>query len=268
MQNLNDLNKLQQMQKMQQMQTVQQIPNTEGEGKPAPSKYNKFVNFVWLFFFIPFLIFAAYIMISDNNKTKKQIQVNVEAIMNSPKMQSYRAKEARRQRELAKKRRLKQLGIDGISKPMQKNDLLNQQIRKQEIAEEEEKIESQRPQGVDYTSELATYNARLKEVRAEEARLVAEAQAAARAQAEARAQAAREQAEQLRLEREQQAQEQRFLAQEQARQKAEEQARLAQEKAEKERAAKIKAAQEKAAQAAKLKAQVEALKTQRNTLNK
>ena len=143
---------------------------------------------------------------------------------------------------------LKELGIEGVTKPVEKNDLLNKQLKKQEIAEQEEKIERQRPQGIDYTSELAAYNAKLREVQAEEARL--------RAQAEA---ANRERQQQLLQERQMQAEEERRIAAEQAAAKAQ----AAREKAEQERAAKAKAAQEKAA---KLKAQVEALKTERKTL--
>ena len=251
MQSLNDINKV---------QTVQQVPNQEGAGKPAPSRYNKFVNFVWILFFLPLIIIISYLVISDSIKTKKQVQANVDAVMNSPKMQEYRAKEARRQREVEKQRRLRELGIDGISKPTEKNDLLNQQLRKQRLAQQEELREG--VQGVDYTSELATYNARLKEVQAQEARLRAEAAAAAQEKARA-------QAEQLRLEQERERQSLNSqYVQQQAQREAENKARLAQERAEKERAAKIKAAQEKAAQAAKLKAQLEALKTQKNTLRK
>ena len=245
MQNLNDLNKLQQDKKMQ---TLEQIQNQEGASESAPSRFDKFVSISWFIILVLFFVILSYMVMRDNTKTQNLIKANVEEALNSPKMQVYRAKEARRQRELAKQRRLRQLGIDGITKPTQKDDLLNQQIRKQEAAEEEEKIERQRPQGVDYTSELAAYNARLKEVRAEEARLRAQAEAAAR--------------ERERLEMERLAEEMLINSQ----QSAEAKAKAAQEKAEKERAAKIKEAQEKAAYAAKLKAQIEARKTQRNTL--
>lgn len=260
MQNLNDLNKLQQMQKMQ----IQTVPNLESAGKPAPSKFKRFASIIWFIISIFLVVFACYTVISDNSKTTKQINANAEAILNTPEMQKYRTQEARRQREIAKQRRLRQLGIDGVTQNVEKDDLLNQQIKKQEIAEEE-RLESQKTQDIDYRAQLAAYNARLKEVQAEEARLRAEAEAIARAEAAAKAKAAREQAEQLRVEQEQ-VEEQKIQEEEQARQKAEEMARLAQEKAEKERAAKIKIAQEKAAYAAKLKAQVEARKTQKKTL--
>ena len=173
MQNLNDLNKLQEMQKMQ----MEQVPNQEAANNPAPSKFSRFSGIVWLVVLLLILIYAGYSIISDDIKTKRQIKANLEAAMNSPKMQAQRAQEAKRQRELAKQRRLRQLGIDGVSKPEQKNDLLNQQLRRQEIAEQKEKELSQKPQEVDYQSELAAYNARLQEVKQEEARLRAEAEA-------------------------------------------------------------------------------------------
>ncbi len=271
MQNLNDINKLQQMQKMQAIQT---IPNLESTTQHEPSKFRKFASIVWFFIFVSIIGYASYTIITDNIKTKKQINANAEAALNTPKMQEYRAKQARRQREIAKQKRLRELGIDGISKTLEKDDLLSQQLKKQEIAEEEEKVETPKQEDIDYDAQLAAYNARLKEVQAEEARLRAEAAAAARAEAIAREQAAaREKAEQLRLEQEQQAEEQKLLeeeqriqAEEQDRQEAEERARLAAEKAEQERLAKIKAAQDKAAYAAKLKAKVEARKTQIKTL--
>ena len=76
--------------------------------------------------------------------------------------------EARRQREIAKQKRLKELGIKGISKPTQKNDLLNEQLRKQQIAEQQERLNNN-PR-TDYEAELAAYRAHLREVKAQEAR--------------------------------------------------------------------------------------------------
>jgi len=181
MQNLNDLNKV------QQAQTVQEIPNQESAGKPAPSKFGKIMGIVWFFASLIILIFVISIIVKDNSRTRKQIEAGAEAALNSPKIQAQLAQEAKRQREFAKQRRLKQLGIDGISEPTQKNDLLNQQLKRQEIAEEQEKAESQKPQEIDYRSELAAYNARLKEVKEQEERLRAEAAAAAQAQAQAQA---------------------------------------------------------------------------------
>lgn len=167
MQNLNDLNKMQQVQKEQ---VLQQVQNLESAGQPAPSKFSRFANIVWFMIFISFIVVISYIVISDNIKTKKQIKANAEAALNTPKIQEYRAKEARRQRDLAKQRRLRKLGIDGVTEPAQKNDLLNEQLRKKELAEQQERLASQVPEGVDYTSELAAYNARLKEVKAQKAR--------------------------------------------------------------------------------------------------
>lgn len=238
MQNFNDLNKLQQMQKMQ---TVEQVQNQGGAVPPAPSKFNKFATVVWVIVLMSILVYLGYTIMRDNTKTKKQIDKNLEISLNSPEMQEYRAKTARRQREVAKQRRLRQLGIEGVTEPVEKDDLLNKQLKKQKIAEREEQIERQKPEGVDYTSELAAYNARLKEVQAEEARLRAEAEAVAKKRAE-----------QLR-------EQQRIITAENAEAKAQ----AAKEKAEQERIAKAKAAQEKAA---RLKAQVEALKTERKTL--
>ena len=168
MQNLNDLNKMQKMQN-------EQVQNLE-DVKRAPSKFNKFVSIAVIAMLL-FLIFGMiFIIVSDNIKTKKQLKANSEALLNSPKMQAQRIQEARRQREFEKRKRLKQLGIDGISKPTQKNDLLNQQLNRQKLAEEQERAESQKQQNVDYRSELAAYNARLREVKEKEARLRAEAQ--------------------------------------------------------------------------------------------
>ncbi len=255
MQNFNDYNKEQQAQQAQQvkpMQALDQIPNWEGIVEYKPSKFSQFVGIAWILIIILFFAILGYMIMRDDAKTKKQIQANVDAVMNTPKMQEYRAKEARRQREIARQRRLRQLGVDGVTQNAEKDDLLNQQLKRQEIAEEKEKLESQKPQDVDYRAQLAAYNARLKEVRAEEAHLRAEAEAIARAEAEAREQAEREQA--------------KLLREGQPQYEDEEKARIEQEKAEQERAARIKIAQEKAAYAAKLKAQLEARKTQKNTL--
>ena len=167
MQNLNDFDRMQQRQKMQ---TVQQVSNLEGAAKPAPSKYRKFVRIVWGWTVIICVLYVFYSITVDHIKANKIAKANIEAILNSPEMQAERAQEARRQREIAKQRRLKELGIDGISKPTQKNDLLNEQLRKQQIAEQQRLLEEQK-QTVDYTQEVAEYNARLREMQAEQARL-------------------------------------------------------------------------------------------------
>ena len=176
MQNLNDLEKLQQVQKMPQMTDSKEIQNLKIAEGNVRSRFSQFAGIVWFFVLILLFIMLGYIIIKDHYRTQNQIKANMEAVIDSPKMQQYRMQQAKRQREIEKQKRLKQLGIDGISKPAQKNDLLNQQIRKQEIAEQEQLRESQKTQGVDYTSELAAYKARLKEVQAEEARLRAQAE--------------------------------------------------------------------------------------------
>lgn len=180
MQNLNDLNKVQQAQKAQ---TVQEIQDKESVRKLALSKFGKFAKIVWIVIIITLLIFVISLIVRDDSRTRKQIEAGAEAALNSPRLQAQRIKEAKRQRDLARQKRLRQLGIDGISEPMQKNDLLNQQLRKQKIAEQQERAESQKPQEVDYRTELAAYNARLKEVEEKEARLRAEAAAQAQIQA-------------------------------------------------------------------------------------
>lgn len=248
------MNNYEDMDKARLLESIKSKKNTNR------TKFSIFMGYAAVISLIVGLLILVITMFANSRRTKQQVQANVDAVLNSPKIQEYRVKEARRQRELEKKRRLKELGIEGISKPVQKNDLLNQQLRKQELAKQQELRAG--AQGVDYTSELAAYNARLREVQAKEARLRAEAAAAEKEKARA-------QAEQLRLaqERERQSLNNEY-AQQQAQRDAENKARLAQERAEKERAAKMKAAQEAAAKAAKLKAQVEALKTQRNTLRK
>ena len=104
MQNLNDLNNLKQTQKAQ---TVQEIPDQESARKIALSKFGKFVKVVWIIIIILLLIFIGSIIINDNSKTQKQIKEGVESYLNSPEIQAQRSKEARRQREIAKLRRLK-----------------------------------------------------------------------------------------------------------------------------------------------------------------
>ena len=260
MQNLNDLSGL------QELNNVQQASDLGGAGKPAPSKYDKFVNIAVITLMMSVIAIFSCIVVLDDIRTKKQIQAGADAFFNSPEIQAQRAKEARRQRELAKEKRLRELHT---ARPIQKDDLLNQQLRAQELAAENERLERQKPQGIDYTRELAAYNAKLQEVEAESERIRMEAEAAARAKAEkaarakaeAMAQASREQAEQLRQEQQRQYEEQKILAEENAQKLAAEKARAE----EMERAARAKAAQEKAA---KLKAQVEALKTKKNTLKK
>ncbi len=213
MQNLNETNKQQE--------------NLEG-AKKAPSKFGAFVSIALaIVIFVAFLVMI-FLIIQDNISTKRQIKANYEKALQAPEIQEYYRQEAKRQRELAQQRRLRQLGIDGVSKPKQKNDLLNAKLAEQEIVTQREKqlAEQEKTQAFDYSAEVAAYNAKLKEVQAEEARLKAEAEAKAKAQAE-----------QERLRQEKQKQEQERAA---ALQKARELERIKAQKAAKANAAKMK----------------------------
>ena len=145
MQNLNNVN---------EETKVYQVANRKGI-KPTPSKFSRFVSKVWTIILILLLVYAGYSIIWDHVKVQKQIDANLKAIQNSQEMQEYRAKEARKQREMAKQKRLRQLGIDGISEPIQKNDLLNEQLKKQEIAESQAPKKPQ--QTMDYRQKLEIY---------------------------------------------------------------------------------------------------------------
>ena len=194
MQNLNDLEKRQQgspqmpvgkqisSQIPPHRQKTEQSPSQSADSKRRKmSKYEKFVYVVFVIILLLFTLVGYIFIIKDDMKAREQIQSGYEKAKNSSKVQEYRAQKARRQRELAKQRRLKELGINSVTEPYQKNDLLNERLREQKIAEEQESLQTQ--DLPDYTKELAAYNAKLAEVKAEEARLAAEA----RAQAEARA---------------------------------------------------------------------------------
>ncbi len=287
MQNLGDLEKVQQRQKTQQsMPKMQQgvLPQQVKEvqlkevKKRLISKYRKFIAIALSIVFVIFAVIMYMFIVRDDMKAKEQIQASYEQALNSPRIQKYKNEQARRQREYAKKKRLKQLGIDGVTEPYQKNDLLNERLREQELAQKQERESLENGQlANDYTKELAAYNAKLQEVRAEEARILAEAKAAqekARIQAEQeRLELERQKAEQERLEFERRQAEEKRLAAVMAQQEAEAKARAA-EQAEREREAKLKAAQEqkeariKAAQAkaAAAKAKLEAMKTQKKSL--
>lgn len=262
MQNLNSIDKIKE---------VQNNTNLEGAAK-APSKFGSFINIAIVILILTFITTLIGMIIMDNIQTKRHIKAQHEAFLNSPEMQKYRAEKEKMSRELAQKRRLTQLGINRSQEPVQKNDFINTKLQEQEEKQTEEikNTEVEQKQGFDYQAELAAYKAKLAEVRAEEARLQAEAQAAAekaeqerlewerqdaqrRAETERRAQmAAAEQAE-----RERQAQ----IAQQQREEQARANAEFAAKRAEME--AKVKAAQAKAAAA---RAKIEAMKTQKNTL--
>ncbi len=298
MQNLNDLEKMQgQMPKTQQPQVkMQPLPTGMPQNKRyssqnlqqvqnerrLPTKFEQFMAVSAAIMIILLILGIFALVLVDDVKTKQQIQAGYERALNSPKIQKYKNEQARRQRELAKQKRLKQLGVDGVTEPYQKNDLLNEKLREQELAQKQERESLENGQiANDYTKELAAYNAKLQEVKAEEARILAEAKAAqerARIKAEQeRLELERQKAEQERLELERRQAEEKRLAAVMAQQEAEAKARAV-EQAERERAAKLKAEQEKAARekearikaaqakAAAAKAKLEAMKSKRNNL--
>ena len=141
MQNLNNFNKM-------------NIIYRRG-AKPAPSKFRRFADNVWTIVLIFILVYTCYTIPRDHVKVQKQIDANLKAIQNSQEMQEYRAKEARRQREIEKQKRLRQMGIDGVLEPVQKNDLLNEQLKKQEIAESQ--APKKTTQVIDYRQKLEIY---------------------------------------------------------------------------------------------------------------
>ncbi len=141
MQNLNDLENKQQVTgpvrtpQMPQMpetgqkgpygvENIPQIPEPGVRKKRPLSKYGKFfyVAFVIMLFIFALVMYIS--IVKEDTKARKQIQAGYEKALNSPQMQQYRSQQAKRQRELAKQRRLKQLGVEGGYQPTEKNDLL------------------------------------------------------------------------------------------------------------------------------------------------
>lgn len=151
MKRTNNLNKLKPISRMQ----TEQVPNSESANKPAPSKFRRFADIVWSLVLILFLAYIGYTIISDDIKTQNQIKANLEAVLNSPKMQEYRIREVRRQKEIEKRKKLKQLGVDELTNPMPKNDFLNERIRQQEIAESQEPKKTSNT--LDYMQKLEIY---------------------------------------------------------------------------------------------------------------
>lgn len=211
-------------------------------------------------------IAIAYIMFSrEMSKVSNQIKAGSAKALEAERIKRYKEERANMSKQMDRKMRLRRLGIDISSEPTQKNDLLNAQLNAQQEQEDEklkEATEQQQDQTFDYQAELAAYNAKLKEVQAEEAVIRAEAERLAAEKAE-RERVLKEKQEAYRKEQERNAQ----LRQEQeaARVKAEAEA-AERERLAAERAAKLKAAQEKAAKAAAAKAKLEALKTSKKTL--
>jgi len=189
MKNLNDIN------------TKDMQHNLEGANQTAPSKSGTFMGWVLLSFIFLAFILMTFFIIHDDVRTGQQIQANYEKALNSPRMQELRAKqeqyqreEAKRQRELAKQKRLRQLGIYETAKPGEKNDLLNAKLKEARARQEQQKRfeEQKNIQDFNYSAELAAYNAKVQEIQAEEARLRAEQ--AAKIKAEQERIAARERA--------------------------------------------------------------------------
>ncbi len=151
MQNLNNFNELRPISKMQS----EQLTGKEVGNKVAPSEFVKFIGILWAFIPLIITLYLGCIIITDNIRTGKQIQVNEEAILNSPQMKEYRIKLARLQRELERQKRLKQLNVEGVSNPVQKNDLLNEQFRKKEIADNQAPDNTKKV--MDYRQKLEIY---------------------------------------------------------------------------------------------------------------
>ena len=147
MQNLNNFNNLKPISRV----SAEQLPDLENAKGHATSKFSRFMSFVWTLVLITTLIYWGYMVISDDLKTRRQLKKNFEAIINSPEMQEYRAQEIRRQKEIERRKRLRKFN----AKPVQKDDLLNEQLRKQEIAEMQG---PEKPNNtLDYTQKLEIY---------------------------------------------------------------------------------------------------------------
>lgn len=140
---------------MQEVQNVQ-VSNKEILIKHAPSRFDTFANIVWTFVLISIVTYMCYTIVSNNIIVKKQINAGFDEAMNSPKIKAYRIEEERRQREIAKQKRLKQLGIESGAESVQKEDLLKEQLREQEIAKERERAEKSK-QIMDYRQKLEIY---------------------------------------------------------------------------------------------------------------
>ncbi|MCR5504425.1 MAG: hypothetical protein K6E94_02490 [Elusimicrobiaceae bacterium] len=208
--------------------------------KQVVTKFSRFVSISFSILLSIAFTLAVSFLVKDRASSKKATQAAYEKALNSPEMQEYRAKQAekaKKDRELAKQRRLRQMNVNVTEVPTEKDDLLNAKLKEAREREAQEQIinEQQNVQGFDYSAELAAYNAKLQEVQAEEARIRAAAEAKARE-------------EQERIEARKRAEEERRL------QMQEQQAKI---KAAQEKAAKAQAAKEKAAKAKQAKAKLQ-----------
>lgn len=139
-----------------------------GGARQTPSKLDFFIkNAFYIVFFIIFIIISIFVA-HDNARTKRQIREGYEKALNSPEMQKYNAAKKKQERELARKKRLKELGINTTTEPTQKDDLLNAKLREQEERQEQElKGIGKQKEGLDYQEKLAIYNAEREKVDAE-----------------------------------------------------------------------------------------------------
>lgn len=140
-----------------------------GGARQTPSKLDFFIkNAFYIVFFIIFIIISIFVA-HDNARTKRQIREGYEKALNSPEMQKYNAAKKKQERELAQKKRLKELGINTeLSVPTQKDDLLNAKLRERQEREKQElQGINQQTDDIDYQKKLAIYNAEVNKVKVE-----------------------------------------------------------------------------------------------------
>ena len=163
------------------MQNNVQQQNLDKAEKRFLSKFDKLFYIAMSFMVGVFIIVITILSVLDSQFTKREIQAARERIENSPQMQKYRAdqerlrrEQERQNREMARQKRLRRLGIDNNAKPTEKDDLLNQKLREQAQRQEQEQLaeEQKNIQGLNYSAELAAYNAKLQEVQIEEQMLI------------------------------------------------------------------------------------------------
>jgi len=146
------------------------VGNKTGQSQEAMvKKINKFFTFAkytYVIFFLIGVIIAVVLHMQTNAQFKKQYAINAEKIR-AEKQQMGRNK--KHDRELAQKKRLKELGINTeLSVPTQKDDLLNAKLRERQEREKQELQDvNQQREEIDYQKKLAIYNAEVDKVKAE-----------------------------------------------------------------------------------------------------
>ena len=139
-----------------------------GGAKRAPSKLDFFIRNAFYVVFLMLFVILSIFVAHDNAKTRRQIKSGYEKALNSPEVQKSLAEQTKKNRELARKKRLKELGINTTTEPTQKDDLLNAKLREQEERQEQElKGIGKQKEGLDYQEKLAIYNAEREKVDAE-----------------------------------------------------------------------------------------------------